>query len=113
MVDVAEVEDVIRRALAERPVLPPYADLCAIHASLLHHIGCLMPLTTAQVDGLGHGSAEWSRKQTYLKQIPHQIDEGLGSGLVSASCRVQSLGYTLRFLLENSGLVEVAGGVNP
>ncbi|MFE7122228.1 DUF6415 family natural product biosynthesis protein [Streptomyces sp. NPDC057654] len=94
----------IRCALAKRPVLPPYSDLCVIHASLLHHIECLRPLTTKQVDQLCHGSVDWSLKQTHLSQVQYQIDKGLGSGLLSASRQVQSLGYTLRFLLENSGL---------
>ncbi|MEV0282436.1 DUF6415 family natural product biosynthesis protein [Streptomyces sp. NPDC050610] len=106
LVDVAEIEDVVRRALAKRSALPPYPELCVIHASLLHHIERLFPLAASQVDRLWRGSKEWSLKRTYLSQVQYQVDEGLGSGLLSASCRVQSLGYTLRFLLENSGLVQ-------
>ncbi|MEV0281970.1 DUF6415 family natural product biosynthesis protein [Streptomyces sp. NPDC050610] len=104
-VDLEGVQRAIGHALMKRSVLPPYPELCVIHASLLHHIERLLPLATSQIDRLWRGSTEWSLKQTYLSQVQYQIDEGLGSGLLSASCRVQSLGYTLRFLLENSGLV--------
>ncbi|MFE0186945.1 DUF6415 family natural product biosynthesis protein [Streptomyces sp. NPDC058989] len=102
--DVDEVKAAIVRALYERSALPPYAELCELHQVLLKHIEVLMPLAAARIDALNHGTAAWYRKRAKLDSIPYEVCRGLGSGLQSAASHVRSLGYTLRFLLENSGV---------
>lgn len=103
-VDVEEVKAAIVRALTERSALPPYAELCELHQVLLEHIEVLEPLAAEQVDRLNHGTAGWYGKRAKLDSIPYELSRGLGSGLQSAASHVQSLGHTLRFLLENSGV---------
>ncbi|WP_369366188.1 DUF6415 family natural product biosynthesis protein [Streptomyces sp. CG1] len=109
--DTDEIKATITRALAERSALPPYEDLCALHQDLVRHIGALTPLAAKHVDGLWRGSVEWYQKRRRLDTIPHEVGRGLGPGLQSATWHVKSLGYTLRFLLENSGLLDSGKGV--
>ncbi|MDF4251414.1 DUF6415 family natural product biosynthesis protein [Streptomyces sp. WMMB303] len=108
--DVAEIKATISTALAERSALPPYEKLCCLHEALLGHIKALMPLAEKQIDGLWRGSREWYRKRATFDSIPYEVDQGLGGGLCTAIAHVKSLGYTLRFLLENAGLADVGGG---
>jgi hypothetical protein len=96
----------INKALVERSSLPRYEDLKGLYEVLLKQIETLLPLAQKRVDGLRRGSSEWYTKQSRLGSIPHQMKMGLGPGLQSAACRVRSLGYTLQFLWENSGLPE-------
>lgn len=103
-VDVEEVKAAIVRALSEQSALPPYAELCELHQVLLSHIEVLRPLAAEQIDRLNHGTAAWYGKRAKLDSIPYEVCRGLGSGLQSAASHVQSLGHTLRFLLENSGV---------
>ncbi|MBO8187916.1 DUF6415 family natural product biosynthesis protein [Streptomyces spirodelae] len=113
--DVAEIKATISTALAQRSSLRRYEELCALHKDLVQHIEALRPLAAKQIDGLWHGSREWYRKRSTLDTIPYEVAEGLGPGLLSAECHVKSLGYTLRFLLENAGLEETSeesAGVN-
>ncbi|WEB41269.1 DUF6415 family natural product biosynthesis protein [Streptomyces yunnanensis] len=102
--DVEAVKAAIVRALSERSALPPYAELCELHQVLLRHIEVLNPLAAERIDGLNHGTVAWYGKRAKLDSIPYEVCAGLGSGLQSAASHVQSLGYTLRFLLENSGV---------
>ncbi|UNZ18506.1 DUF6415 family natural product biosynthesis protein [Streptomyces sp. 891-h] len=104
--DVAEIKATISTALAQRSSLPRYEELCALHDVLVRHIEALMPLAAKQIDGLWHGSREWYRKRSTLDTIPYEVAEGLGPGLLTATSHVKSLGYTLRFLLENAGLAQ-------
>ncbi|MFH8567584.1 DUF6415 family natural product biosynthesis protein [Streptomyces sp. NPDC017993] len=101
--NVDEVKTAIVRALPEFSALPPYAELCELHQVLLKHIEVLRPLAAARIDGLNHGTAAWYGKRAKLDSVPYEVCRGLGSGLQSAASQVQRLGYTLRFLLENSG----------
>ncbi|MFE0511524.1 DUF6415 family natural product biosynthesis protein [Streptomyces sp. NPDC058964] len=111
--DTDKIKKTIAKALTERSELPPYEDLCALHEDLVRHIEALTPLVTKQVDGLWHGSVEWYQKRPRLDIIPHEVGRGLGTGLQSATWHVKSLGYTLRFLLENSGLLDTVKDVQP
>ncbi|MGW2875938.1 DUF6415 family natural product biosynthesis protein [Streptomyces sp. NPDC001233] len=108
--DTDEIKATITKALTERSALPPYEDLCAVHQDLVRHIEALTPLAAQRVDGLWRGSVEWYQKRRRLDTIPHEVGRGLGTGLQSAAWHVKSLGYTLRFLLENSGLLDSAKG---
>lgn len=108
--DVHKIEATIARALMERSALPPYDELRALHQALLEHIETLTPLVQKRVDGLWHGSAEWYQKRSKLDSIPHEVGRGLGPGLQSAAQHVKTLGYSLRFLVENAGLAEVREG---
>ncbi|MEU7317630.1 DUF6415 family natural product biosynthesis protein [Streptomyces sp. NPDC007083] len=103
-VNTEDVKATISTALAERSALPRYEELCCLHEALLKHIEALMPLAAKQIDGLWHGSREWYLKRSTLDAIPYEVAEGLGPGLLTATAHVKSLGYTLRFLFENSGL---------
>ncbi|KUJ67829.1 hypothetical protein ACZ90_24620 [Streptomyces albus subsp. albus] len=103
-VDVRAIEAVTARALMEYPAPPPYEELCKLHADLLRHIEVVRPLAAAQIDGLWHGSVEWYQKASKLDTVKYQVALGLGSGMQSAVGQVRSLGYTLRFLVENAGL---------
>ncbi|GAA2611586.1 DUF6415 family natural product biosynthesis protein [Streptomyces axinellae] len=105
-VNTEDVKATISAALAERSALPRYEEVCCLREALVGHITVLMPLAAKQIDGLWHGSLEWYRKRSTLSTIPYQVAEGLGPGLLTATRRVQRLGYTLRFLYENSGLAE-------
>ncbi|QKV97724.1 hypothetical protein HUT19_20975 [Streptomyces sp. NA02950] len=107
-VDIDGLKTVISKALAERSALPPYADLCELHGALLQHIQALMPLATKQIDGMWRGSVEWYQRRSKLDTIPHEMAQGLGAGLQSAAWRVKTLGYTCRWLLEVSGLLNSA-----
>ncbi|MGW9175842.1 DUF6415 family natural product biosynthesis protein [Streptomyces decoyicus] len=102
LVDVDEVKSAIVRSLSEGSALRPYPELCELHEVLLGHIEALKPLAAGRIDRLNHGSGEWYRKRAKLDSIPYEVCRGLGSGLQSAASHVQSLGHTLRFLLENS-----------
>lgn len=112
-VDVDAVKATISEALAERPVLPRYEELCALHQDLLKHIEAVVPLARQHIDRLWHGSQEWYSKSSQLSYIPYEVAMGLGSGLQSAAWHVKSLGYSLRFLLENSELTRVGEGERP
>ncbi|WP_369390429.1 DUF6415 family natural product biosynthesis protein [Streptomyces sp. CG1] len=102
--DVDEIKATITKALTERSALPPYEDLCALHQDLVRHIEALTPLAAKRVDRLWRGSVEWYQKRRRLDTVPHEVGRGLGPGLQSAAWHVKSLGYTLRFLLENADL---------
>ncbi|MGI5353256.1 hypothetical protein ACQEU8_34500 [Streptomyces sp. CA-250714] len=52
----------------------------------------------------GTAPREWYRKRSTLDTIPYEVAQVLGTGLLTAEAHVRSLGYTLRFLLRNSGL---------
>ncbi|GLV72404.1 DUF6415 family natural product biosynthesis protein [Streptomyces hygroscopicus] len=102
--DIEEIEAAIVNALMQRTVLPPYEELRDLHKALLGHIQTLMPLAERQVDRLNRGTVAWYTKRSRLNTIPHEVTQGLGSGLQSADWHVRSLGYTCQFLLDNSGL---------
>lgn len=104
-INVGDIKGTISTALAERSAPPPYEELCCLHEAVLRHIKALLPLATKQIDGLWRGSTEWYQKVTTLDAIRYEVGEGLGSGLLTATRHVQTLGYRLRFLLENSGLL--------
>ncbi|KAK1181550.1 DUF6415 family natural product biosynthesis protein [Streptomyces sp. NBS 14/10] len=72
--------------------------------ALVGHIETLTPLARKRIDRLNHGTMEWYGKASKLSSIPYEVGTGLGSGLLSAKAHVQGLGYSCRFLLENSGL---------
>ncbi|MEU1941378.1 DUF6415 family natural product biosynthesis protein [Streptomyces sp. NPDC020125] len=103
-VDVDEIEAAIVRALVKRTALPPYEELRDLHKALVEHIQTLMPLAEKQIARLNRGTVAWYEKQSRLKTIPHEVTQGLGSGLQSADWHVRSLGYTVQFLLNNAGL---------
>ncbi|RNG16648.1 DUF6415 family natural product biosynthesis protein [Streptomyces botrytidirepellens] len=105
-VDVAQIGEAIARALVKRTALPPYEELRALHKTLLEHVQTLMPLAEKQVDRLNRGTVAWYEKRSRLNTIPHELAQGLGSGLQSADWHVRSLGYTVQFLLNNSGLAQ-------
>ncbi|KUJ67875.1 hypothetical protein ACZ90_23415 [Streptomyces albus subsp. albus] len=107
---VDEIKATITRALAERSAPPRYEELCELHAALLVHIEAVRPLAAAQIDRLWHGSVEWYRKASKLDTVKYQVALGLGSGMQSAVGQVRSLGYTLRFLVENAGLDRAGDG---
>lgn len=98
--DVHAIEATISRALLQRTALPPYDELRDLHASLVEHINVLMPLAEELVDRLNRGTVTWYKKRSRLNLIPHELRQGLGSGLQSADWHVRSLGYTCQFLLE-------------
>ncbi|AEM80244.1 DUF6415 family natural product biosynthesis protein [Streptomyces violaceusniger] len=103
-VDVEQVKGAIVRALVESSTVPRYEDLCELREVLIGHIKTLTPLATKQIDRLNHGTVEWYGKASKLRSISYEVAAGLGHGLLSAKAHVQGLGYTCRFLLENSGL---------
>ncbi|MFD8512969.1 DUF6415 family natural product biosynthesis protein [Streptomyces antimycoticus] len=103
-VDVEEIKKAIVSALVTRTVLPPYEELCDLHKALLGHIQTMMPLAEKRIDRLNRGTVAWYSKRSRLNTIPHEVGQGLGSGLRSAEWHVRSLGYTCQFLLNNSGL---------
>jgi len=105
-VDVAKIGETIARALVKRTVLPPYEELRDLHKTLLEHVQTLMPLAEKQVDRLNRGTVAWYEKRSRLNTIPHEMAQGLGSGLQSADWHVRSLGYTCQFLLNNAGLAQ-------
>ncbi|WP_275558819.1 DUF6415 family natural product biosynthesis protein [Streptomyces sp. 5-6(2022)] len=105
-VNVEEIKTAIARAQVTRTVLPPYEELRGLHKALLDHIQTLMPLAEKQIDKLNRGTVAWYTKRSRLNTIPHEVAQGLGSGLRSADWHVRSLGYTCQFLLNNSGLAE-------
>ncbi|WP_438493835.1 DUF6415 family natural product biosynthesis protein [Streptomyces asiaticus] len=105
-VDVDKIAETIARALVTRTVLPPYEELCGLYMALLEHIQTLMPLAEKRIDRLNRGTVAWYSKRSRLNTIPHEVAQGLGSGLRSADWHVRSLGYTCQFLLNNSGLVQ-------
>ncbi|WP_241779512.1 DUF6415 family natural product biosynthesis protein [Streptomyces natalensis] len=104
-VDVNEVKAAIVRALPEQSALPPYAELCELREVLLGHIEVLKPLAAERINRLNHGTLAWYRKRAKLDSIPYEVCQGLGSGLQSAASHVRSLGYTLLFLVEKSGVL--------
>ncbi|MBQ1119202.1 DUF6415 family natural product biosynthesis protein [Streptomyces sp. B15] len=103
-VDTEDVNATISAALTERKALPRYEELCELHNKLVTHINALLPLAAKQIEALWHGSREWYLKRSSLDTIPYEVAQGLGTGLLTAEAHVRSLGYTLRFLLRNSGL---------
>ncbi|MGY0059078.1 DUF6415 family natural product biosynthesis protein [Streptomyces sp. LZ34] len=103
-VDVEQIKVSIGRALVESSALPRYEDLCELREALVGHIETLTPLARKRIDRLNHGTVEWYGKASKLSSIPYEVGTGLGSGLLSAKAHVQGLGYSCRFLLENSGL---------
>ena len=103
-VDVDAINATIVRALVKRTALPPYEELRDLHKALVEHVQTLMPLAEKQIARLNRGTVAWYEKQRRLKTIPHELTQGLGSGLQSADWHVRSLGYTLQFLLGNAGL---------
>ncbi|MEU2689523.1 DUF6415 family natural product biosynthesis protein [Streptomyces hygroscopicus] len=105
-VNVEEIKAAIARALVTRTVLPPYEELRDLHKTLLEYIQTLLPLAEKQVDRLNRGTVDWYSKRSRLNTIPHEVAQGLGSGLRSADWHVRSLGYTCQFLLNNSGLAQ-------
>jgi hypothetical protein len=111
MVDTDAVKATISKALIQRSVLPRHEELRELHRDLLTHIHVLMLLAEHHIDGLWHGSVEWYSKRSQLRSIPYEVGTGLGSGLQAAAWHVKSLGYTLRFLWENSGLTGSGEGV--
>ncbi|GAA1063532.1 MULTISPECIES: DUF6415 family natural product biosynthesis protein [Streptomyces violaceusniger group] len=109
-VDVEEIKRTIVNALVTRTVLPPYEELRDLHTALLGHIHTLMPLAETRIDRLNRGTVAWYSKRSRLNTIPHEVRQGLGSGLRSAEWHVRSLGYTCQFLLNNSGLAQEGDG---
>ncbi|GAA1301703.1 DUF6415 family natural product biosynthesis protein [Streptomyces javensis] len=109
-VDVEEIKRTIVNALVTRTVLPPYEELRDLHKALLGHIHTLMPLAEKRVDRLNRATVAWYSKRSRLNTIPHEVRQGLGSGLRSAEWHVRSLGYTCQFLLNNSGLAQEGDG---
>ncbi|MFF7650423.1 DUF6415 family natural product biosynthesis protein [Streptomyces sp. NPDC007983] len=103
-VDVDKIAETIARALVKRTVLPPYEELSHLHKMLLEHVKTLMPLAEKQIDRLNRGTVAWYEKRSRLNTIPHEMAQGLGSGLKSADWHVRSMGYTCQFLLDNAGL---------
>ncbi|MFI0734996.1 DUF6415 family natural product biosynthesis protein [Streptomyces sp. NPDC021225] len=103
-VDVEQIKVLIGRALVESSAIPRYEDLCELRDALVGHIEALTPLAAKRIDCLNHGTVEWYGKVSKLSSIPYEVGTGLGSGLLSAKAHVQGLGYSCRFLLENSGL---------
>lgn len=103
-VDVEQIKALIGRALVESSAIPRYEDLCELREALVGHIETLTPLARKRIDRLNHGTVEWYGKASKLSSIPYEVGTGLGSGLVSAKAHVQALGYSCRFLLENSCL---------
>ncbi|MET8177444.1 DUF6415 family natural product biosynthesis protein [Streptomyces sp. NPDC005336] len=110
-VDVDEIEAAIARALVKRTALPPYEELCELRESLVEHIEALMPLAEKLVNQLNRGTVAWYQKRSRLNFIPHELGQGLGSGLQSAEWHVRSLGYTCQFLLDNAGVTSGAGSM--
>ncbi|MFI0780411.1 DUF6415 family natural product biosynthesis protein, partial [Streptomyces sp. NPDC021212] len=104
--DVDAIVATVSRALLKRTALPPYEELCELHASLVKHIKALMPHVEELVNRMNRGTVAWYQKRSRLNLIPHELRQGLGSGLQSADWHVRSLGYTCQFLLNNSGLVQ-------
>ncbi|MEU0838172.1 DUF6415 family natural product biosynthesis protein [Streptomyces sp. NPDC005962] len=104
--DVDAIEATVSRALVKRTALPPYDELRELHASLVEHINALMPLAEELVNRMNRGTVTWYQKRSRLNMIPHELRQGLGSGLQSADWHVRSLGYTLQFLLDNAGLAQ-------
>ncbi|MEU1791144.1 DUF6415 family natural product biosynthesis protein [Streptomyces sparsogenes] len=102
--DPEQIKSTIVRALVESSNVPRYEDLVKLHDDLLRHIETLTPLASKRIDALNHGTVEWYGKVSKLSSIPYEVDRGLGTGLMSAKAHVQGLGYSCRFLLENSGL---------
>lgn len=105
-VDVDKICEAIARALVKRTALPPYEELRDLHKTLLEHVQKLMPLAEKQIDKLNRGTVAWYEKRSRLNTIPHEVAQGLGSGLQSADWHVRSMGYTCRFLLDNAGLAQ-------
>ncbi|MES4902428.1 MULTISPECIES: DUF6415 family natural product biosynthesis protein [unclassified Streptomyces] len=107
-VDVCAIETTIASAVVKRTALPPYEKLCELHESLVEHIEALMPLADKRINRLNRGTVAWYQKRSRLDLIPHELRQGLGSGLQSADWHVRSLGYTCQFLLDNSGVTSEA-----
>ena len=107
-VDVCAIEKTIARAVVKRTALPPYEELCELHDVLVEHIKVLVPLAEKLVGRLNRGTVDWYQKRSRLDLIPHELRQGLGSGLLSADWHVRSLGYTCQFLLDNSGVTSEA-----
>lgn len=105
-VDVDAIKAAIVRALVKRTALPPYEELRDLYNALVEHVQTLMPLAEKQIAHLNRGTVVWYEKQSRLKTIPHELAQGLGSGLQSADWHVRSLGYTVQFLLDNAGLAQ-------
>ncbi|MFD7505276.1 DUF6415 family natural product biosynthesis protein [Streptomyces sp. NPDC059850] len=105
-VDLEAIGATVARALAKRTALPPYEELCGLHASLVEHINALMPLVEVVVDRMNRGTVAWYQKRSRLNMVPHELRQGLGSGLQSADWHVRSLGYTCQFLLNNVVLAQ-------
>lgn len=103
-VDLAQIKSSIVQALVESSTVPRYEDLVKLHDDLLRHIEALTPLARKRIDAMNHGTVEWYGKVSKLSSIPYEVGRGLGPGLMSAKAHVQGLGYSCRFLLENSGL---------
>ncbi|WP_435243527.1 DUF6415 family natural product biosynthesis protein [Streptomyces cucumeris] len=103
-VDIDGVKAAIDRALVMRTGLPPYSELVELHQTLRWHIRTLLPLAEARVERMDRGTVDWYDRRCRLNTIPHKVARGLGSGLQSADDHVRSLGYSCKFLLENSGL---------
>ncbi|ADI08963.1 hypothetical protein SBI_05843 [Streptomyces bingchenggensis BCW-1] len=107
-VDVCAIEKTIARAVVKRTALPPYEELCELHDVLVEHIKALVPLADKRINRLNRGTVDWYQKRSRLDLIPHELRQGLGSGLQSADWHVRSLGYTCHFLLDNSGVTSDA-----
>lgn len=104
--DVDAIAATVSRALLKRTALPPYEELCELHASLVEHIKALVPHVEELVNRLNRGTVTWYQKRSRLNMIPHELRQGLGSGLQSADWHVRSLGYTCQFLLDNFVLAQ-------
>ncbi|MEU7239903.1 DUF6415 family natural product biosynthesis protein [Streptomyces sparsogenes] len=107
-VDIKAIEATIARAVVKRTALPPYEELCELHESLVEHIEALMPLADKQINRLNRGTVAWYQKRSRFDLIPHELRQGLGTGLQSADWHVRSLGYTCQFLINNAGVTSEA-----
>ena len=97
-VDVDTIRATVDRALTHGPV-PRYQDLQDLEQLLRGHMQLLLPLAETAVDTLWHGSVDWYTERATLDIARSQLNEGLGSGLVSAHGHVRQLAYSCRTLL--------------
>ncbi|KNB51510.1 DUF6415 family natural product biosynthesis protein [Streptomyces caatingaensis] len=98
--DLVTIRATVRRALHERPSLPPAQEVREITDALRGHLELMRQEGTTRRDLLGRRTEAWHRWNCVLDRARTELEGDPGSGLCSAVAYMQGLGRTCRYLAD-------------